>query len=308
MALRTVFAGSPAFAVPTLEAMVAAGYRPVRVYSQPDRPAGRGRRLLPTAVKSRAVELGLDVQTPRGLKREAGALRELAPDVLVVVAYGVLLSPEVLGIPRHGALNVHASLLPRWRGAAPIARAIEAGDEVTGVSIMQMDAGLDTGPVVRTETTAISSEDTAATVHDRLAQIGAAALVESLRDLEAGPLNAVAQDAARATYAAKLSKDEGRIDWAAPAELIARRVRAFNPWPVAYGLFRGAPLRIWRASIRPGPPGAAPGTLTVDGADLHVSTGSGALRLHLVQAAGGKVVSGREFANGARLQPGERLE
>jgi len=307
MDLRTVFAGSPAFAVPSLEAMVDAGMRPLRVYSQPDRPAGRGRRQAPTAVKARALELGLDVHTPRGLRREAASLRELAPDVLVVVAYGVLLSPEILGVPRYGALNVHASLLPRWRGAAPIARAIEAGDAMTGVTIMQMDAGLDTGAIVHTESMPLTAEDTAASVHDRLARLGAAALVSVLNRLRSGPVPAVSQDEAGATYARKLAKEEARIDWSEPAAVIARRVRAFNPWPVAHTLFRGAPLRIWLAGEQQGPATGVPGALSVVGQDLVVNTGDGALRLDRVQAAGGRPLSGRDFANGVRLRSGECL-
>jgi methionyl-tRNA formyltransferase len=299
--LRVLYAGTPEFALPALDALVAAGHTPVAVLTQPDRPAGRGLRAEPGPVKRRALALGLPVLQPATLRDEAAQaeLAALSPDVLVVVAYGLILPAAVLALPRLGCVNVHASLLPRWRGAAPIQRAILAGDEVTGVSIMRMEEGLDTGPVYATRSTRIGPEETAGELHDRLAALGAEALVDALPGIADGSLRAEPQDAARATYAARIEKTEARIDWLQPAAAIARRVRAFNPWPVADTCYGDARLRIWRASARPdGAGGAEPGTVVAAGPDgIDVATGDGILRVVSLQMPGRRVVSAGDFAN-----------
>ena len=308
--MNLVFAGTPAFAVPALKALVEAGHVLRAVYTQPDRPAGRGRRVGESAVKQAARELELPVRQPARLDTAAAdELRGLAPDAMIVVAYGQLLSPAVLAIPRLGCINVHASLLPRWRGAAPIARAIEAGDAVTGVSIMQMEAGLDTGPVWATAETAITDTDTAATLHDRLSVLGARLLVDTLARLTHGDVAAQIQDDARACYAKKLRKEEAIIDWSQPAAVLHRRIRAFLPRPVACTTFRGKLLRLWGVDpLESTPTTSAPGTLIAVEADgIRVATGAGALNLTQLQLEGGKVLSAREFANGQRPTVGERL-
>lgn len=308
--MNLVFAGTPAFAVPTLKALAEAGHRVRAVYTQPDRPAGRGRRVGESAVKQAARELGLSLSQPERLDAAAtDELRAIAPDVLVVVAYGQLLSPTVLALPRFGCINVHASLLPRWRGAAPIARAIEAGDTVTGVSIMQMEAGLDTGPVWASAATAITDTDTASTLHDRLSLLGARLLVETLTRIARGDIAAQTQDATRASYAKKLRKEEAVIDWSQPATVLHRRIRAFLPQPVACTTFRSKRLRLWGVeALDPTPTTSAPGTVIgVDSDAVRIATGAGALALTRLQLEGGKILSAREFANGQRLPVGERL-
>jgi methionyl-tRNA formyltransferase len=310
--LAVVYAGTPEFAVPALEALVAAGHRLLAVYTQPDRPAGRGRALSPPPVKRRALELGLAVRQPATLADPAAAaLAALAPDVVVVAAYGLLLPPAVLAVPRLGCINIHASLLPRWRGAAPVQRALLAGDAVTGVSIMRMEAGLDTGPVYATERLAIGPRDTAADLTTRLAVVGARALVATLAALEHGAPVATAQAAEGVCYARKLDKAEAAIDWSRDAAALDRQVRAFLPWPVAETRFRGAQLRIHAAEPAAGAADAAPGTVLAAGAaGIEVATGAGRLRLLRLQRAGRGVVSAGEFAaSEARHGPlaGERL-
>lgn len=308
--MNLVFAGTPAFAVPALKALVEAGHDVRAVYTQPDRPAGRGRHIGESAVKQAARELGLPVYQPAQLDAAAtDELRALAPDALIVVAYGQLLSPTVLALPRLGCINVHASLLPRWRGAAPIARAIEAGDTVTGVSIMQMEAGLDTGPVWASADTAITDTDTASTLHDRLSVLGARLLVETLARLARGDIAAQTQDTARACYAKKLRKEEAVIDWSQPATVLHRRIRAFLPQPVACTTFRNKRLRLWGVEALDSTPiTSAPGTvIAVDSDAVRVATGAGALALTRLQLEGGKILSAREFVNGQRLTVGERL-
>ncbi|HUO80920.1 MAG TPA: methionyl-tRNA formyltransferase [Steroidobacteraceae bacterium] len=313
MPLAVVYAGTPEFAVPALEAIVAAGHRVAAVYTQPDRPAGRGRALAASPVKRRALELGLALRQPATLAdpAEIAALRALAPDVVAVAAYGLLLPPAALAVPRLGCLNIHASLLPRWRGAAPIQRALLAGDAETGVSIMRMEAGLDTGPVYATERLPIGPRDTAGELGARLAALGARALVETLAALEHGAPAAVPQPAEGVSYARKLDKREAPLDWTQPAAALERQVRAFVPWPVAETRWRGAPLRVHAALAVAGAAGAAPGTVVAaDAAGLEVATGDGRLRLTQVQVAGRRVVAAAEFARGeARHGPllGERL-
>lgn len=306
--MELVFAGTPAFAVPSLHAVVHAGHRVLAVYTQPDRPAGRGRKLMPTAVKAAALEQGLPIRQPAKLREETAFLRDLRPDALVVVAYGQLLTPETLDIPRYGCINVHASLLPRWRGAAPVARAIEAGDTETGVTIMQMAAGLDTGDILLQAKTPIAPDDTTQTLHDRLALLGAEALVQALAKLVQGELLPQPQDEMRATYARKLVKEEALLDWSRPASALALQVRAFNPWPVAHARLNDELLRIWDATAERGTNRATRGEVIAAAATgIVVQTGDGVLRLLRLQAEGGRALSAREFLNGHPLNIGARL-
>lgn len=309
--MNIVFAGTPDFAVPTLDHLIDTGRRPVAVYTQPDRPAGRGRQPRPSPVKQRAEQAGISVLQPASLRTpEAQAeLAALAPDLLVVVAYGLILPQAVLDIPRLGCVNVHASLLPRWRGAAPIQRALLAGDATTGVTIMQMEAGLDTGPMLARREIPIGPQDTAGDLHDRLAVLGAELLVEVLPDIAIGRLTPAPQDDAAATYADKLRKDEAPLDWQLPATALARQVRAFNPWPVAEARLAGRTLRIWQAEALPEPAAAAPGEIVAVGRQgIDVATAEGILRLIRLQAPGGRPLSATEFLNGHPLRPGDRLE
>jgi len=308
--MNLVFAGTPAFAVPALKALVAAGHRVLAVYTQPDRPAGRGQKPVESAVKQAARELGLEVRQPARLDDAVAAeLRAQSPDAMIVIAYGQILPKPILSIPRLGCLNVHASLLPRWRGAAPIARALEAGDAVTGVSIMQMDEGLDTGPVFAAVETPITEFDTAQTLHDRLAVLGARALGDTLAGLARDAIRAQSQDGAQACYAKKLRKDEARLDWSQPAATLHRRIRAFLPKPVAHTVFRKKNLRVWGVGpLEHMPTTSAPGTIVAAAPDgLRVATGDGTLCLTEVQLEGGKRLGAQDFANGQRLAVGERL-
>jgi methionyl-tRNA formyltransferase len=300
--LRIAFAGTPEFSLAALDAIAASSHRLIGVWTQPDRPAGRGRKLTPSPVKSRAVELKLPVHQPESLKPDDAtqAIHDAKPDVMVVVAYGLILPAPVLAIPRFGCLNIHASLLPRWRGAAPIQRAILAGDTKTGVAIMQMDKGLDTGDVLGESRTPISDTDTSQTLHDRLAGLGAQALMQVLDTLpEVHPRK---QDAEGITYAEKLSKEEARLDWNKAATDLARAVRGYNPWPVAYTHHQSQPLRIWRAQPLVGAVKAEPGTVLAAGREgVDVATGDGTLRILELQPAGGRAQSAADFANGREL-------
>lgn len=304
MSLRVIYAGTPQFAVPALDALAArSDVEVVAVYTQPDRPAGRGQRLMASPVKARALALGVPVLQPLTLKDAAAQaeLAALAADLMVVAAYGLILPQAVLDAPRLGCVNIHASLLPRWRGAAPIARAIEAGDEHTGITLMKMALGLDTGDMLLTRVMPILPDDTAASLHDRLAEQGAEALCAALPGIADGSLAGVPQDDALATYAAKLSKAEARIDWREAAALIARRVRAFNPAPVAYTEWQGELLKIWSAEESNAPP-APPGTVvSVDKSGFVVATGQGGLRVLSCQKAGGKQILAADFARQSEL-------
>jgi methionyl-tRNA formyltransferase len=307
--MRVVFAGTPDFSVPVLQAILDSGHAVVGVYSQPDRPAGRGRKLKPGPVKQLALQYGLPVFQPAGLRdaAEQQALARLEPDLMVVVAYGLLLPQTVLDIPRRGCVNLHASILPRWRGAAPIQRAILAGDRETGVSLMQMEAGLDSGPVLAEVRTPIAADETGGSLHDRLSQLAADLLARHLDDLDAGRLEPRPQDESRVTYAHKLDKREAAIDWAGDAVQLERQVRAFNPWPVAQAHYRGQALRIWRARAVEGPEGRA-GTVVAFGPQgIDVACGQGCLRLLEVQLPGGKRLDAADFLN-ARSVDGAVLQ
>jgi methionyl-tRNA formyltransferase len=308
--LRVAFAGTPDFAVPPLEALRASAHTLVGVLTQPDRPKGRGQQLAASPVKQAAQRHGLPVLQPQSLKNEAARteLAALRPDVLVVVAYGLILPQAVLDLPRLGCVNIHASLLPRWRGAAPIQRAILAGDAETGVSIMQMDAGLDTGPVLLKQRISIAENDTGGSLHDKLAALGAPALLEALQGLEAGTLRAEPQPSTGATYAEKLQKAEAPIDWSHEASAIERQVRAFNPWPVAETRLGGEQLRIFMARAQSeGTNSAAHGTVVAARDDaIIVACGSGSLSITELQRAGKRRVTAREFLNSCDIA-GQRL-
>jgi methionyl-tRNA formyltransferase len=305
--LRLGFAGTPAFAVSALDALARSAHTLRAVFTRPDRPAGRGRALHASPVKRRALELSIEVHQPASLRTPAALdlLRTLRLDALIVVAYGLMLPPAVLIVPRLGCFNIHASLLPRWRGAAPIQRALLAGDATTGVSIMRMEEGLDTGPVLRTRSIEISPLDTAGSLHDRLAIIGGELICLTLDELAAGRAVEMPQPQNGITYAEKISKTEALIDWQEDAVLVLRRIRAFNPWPVAETRLDGAQLRIWQAELAPviaaaAPrtpvPRASPGTVldaTADGID--VACGQGVLRIVRLQLPGRKPLAAHEF-------------
>lgn len=301
--MRIVFAGTPEFAVSSLRA-AARHHEVVAVYTQPDRPAGRGRGLAPSPVKLEAVARGIPVYQPESLKDAAAQqqLRDLQPDLMVVVAYGLILPKAVLAIPTHGCWNVHASLLPRWRGAAPIQRAIQAGDAKTGVCLMQMEAGLDTGPVLLHQELPIAATDTGGQLHDKLAELGAQVLSDGLGLLRAGikPI-ARPQPEQGVTYAHKLDKAEARLDWAQGAGALARTVRAFNPWPIAEATLAGERVRIHGAVALEADHGQAPGTMLAAGRDgIDIACGQGTLRLRVLQREGGKAITAADYLNARR--------
>ncbi len=307
--MRVAFAGTPAFAAQALQAILAAGFEVPLVLTQPDRPSGRGLKLQPSAVKRSALEAGITVLQPASLKAEEARDEVVAhpADILVVAAYGLILPKEVLAWPRLGCLNIHASLLPRWRGAAPIQRALLAGDKETGISIMQMDQGLDTGPVLSSEAIAIGPEETGGSLHDRLAALGARLVVEALQQESKGqPLSRRPQALVGASYAAKLKPEDSQIDWSSSADEVERRVRALNPAPGAATRLHGETCKIWRAQKIPvqGNPGEI---LQADRQRLIVACGEGALRVFELQAAGSKRLEAGAFLAGHKLHAGQRL-
>jgi methionyl-tRNA formyltransferase len=307
--MRLLFAGTPEFAVPALDALLAARHTIAAVVTQPDRRAGRG--LVPSAspIKRRAQEHMLPVLQPPTLKDDQvrTAMSELRPDAIVVVAYGLILPAAILDIPSYGALNIHASLLPRWRGAAPIQRALLAGDRETGISIMRMETGLDTGPLLLQARVSIDVHETGGMLHDKLARLGASLITETLAGVEGGTLTATPQPSAGITYAPKIDRAEARVDWKGEARAIERQIRAFNPVPGATTRLRGMEIKIWRSSVighASGPPGAIIG---IDDEGVSVGCGVGALRLEEMQRAGGKRLSALEFIRGCPLSAGDRF-
>ncbi len=305
MSLRIAFMGSPDFAVPTLEAILAAGHEVACVYSQPPRPAGRGKQLAKTPVHEAAARHGVEVRTPENFRAVADkeAFAALKLDVAVVVAYGLLLPRPILDAPRLGCFNIHGSILPRWRGAAPIHRAVMAGDTITGVQVMKMDVGLDTGPVMLTATTPISEDDTTGDVHDRLSKLGARLMVEGLAMLEAGPVELHQQTDDGVTIAAKVSPAEARIDWTKPGREVAAHIRGLSPFPGAWFELEGQRIKVLHAKAEDG--SGKPGEAIDD--NLMVACGEGAVRLTRLQRAGKGQMTAEEFQRGARIARGRRL-
>ena len=306
--MRVVFAGTPEFAATALQAVLAAGHDVPLVLTQPDRPAGRGMAMQASAVKQLALNQGLPLHQPSSLKsgESRQPILDARADVMVVAAYGLILPQAALDIPRLGCVNIHASLLPRWRGAAPIQRAILAGDSETGVTIMRMEAGLDTGPMLLRESLAIAEGDTAATLHDKLAELGARLIVEALPRLERGELAGEIQPSDGVSYAPKLEKAEAALDWRRPAVELDRAVRAFNPFPGAFGQVDGQVIKVWRAERVSGQ--GVPGIMLAAGADgIVVACGEGALCLTELQKPGGKRLAAADFLHGFPLKPGQRL-
>ena len=319
--LRVIFAGTPEFARTALEAIHAAGHTVPLVLTQPDRPAGRGMKLQPSAVKQGALEHGIPVAQPTSLRldgkypAEAAAARNAIDaaqaDVMVVAAYGLILPQWTLDAPRLGCLNIHASLLPRWRGAAPIHRAIEAGDAETGVTIMQMDAGLDTGDMLLVESLPIHTDDTTGSLHDRLAILGGRMVVQALAQAAAGGLHPTPQPAEGVTYAHKIDKAEAAMDWSQPAAVLSQRIRAFNPFPGASGVLAGEVLKLWCCEIHSAlcPPDMRPGTILSANADgIDVACGDGVLRITTLQRPGGKRLAVADFLRGFDVAPGMAFE
>lgn len=309
--MRIIFAGTPDFAATTLQALLNAGHDICAVYTQPDRPAGRGRKLTASPVKQIALAHEIPVEQPLDFKQQADrdVLATYQADLMIVVAYGLLLPQTVLDMPKQGCINVHASLLPRWRGAAPIQRAILAGDTETGVCIMQMEAGLDTGPVLLQANCPILSDDTAQTLHDRLALLGSATLIDCLADLNKYQQSAIAQDDTHTCYAHKLDKTEAKINWQQSAQQIAQQVQAFNPWPVAQTQWQGEVFRIWLATIeQQADTTIEPGTvISVSKQQISVATGKGVLQLHQVQVPGKRAMLVSDFINAQPIAAGDFL-
>lgn len=303
--LRIIYAGTPEFAVPALQRLITGEFRPLAVLTQPDRPSGRGRRIQGSPVKQVAEAANIPVYQPTSLGEHATAdqISGLRPDLLIVVAYGLILPPAILAVPRFGCWNIHASLLPRWRGAAPVQRAIEAGDSETGVCIMQMDEGLDTGPVLHRVTLPVGKDETGGSLQQKLAEAGADALLSCIESLAAGAApKAVCQAKQGVSYARKLLKAEAQISWRKPAELLERRVRAFKPWPVAWCTINGERTRVWRAIHEPLDHNSKPGTiLKANKAGIDIATGKQVLRLLELQKPGGKRISAAEYLNAFSL-------
>ncbi|EPU0993354.1 methionyl-tRNA formyltransferase [Cronobacter turicensis] len=301
--LRIIFAGTPDFAARHLDALLSSSHQVVGVFTQPDRPAGRGKKLMPGPVKVLAQENGIPVFQPKSLRpaENQALVAALNADVMVVVAYGLILPEAVLAMPRLGCINVHGSLLPRWRGAAPIQRSLWAGDSETGVTIMQMDKGLDTGDMLRKLSCPITADDTSASLYDKLAQLGPQGLLATLEDLATGRAVPEKQDDAQATYADKLSKEEARLDWTLSAAQLERCIRAFNPWPVSFFMIDDQPVKVWKASVIHQQSNAAPGTVLDAGKQgIQVATADGILNLEELQPAGKKPMSAQDLLNSRR--------
>ncbi|MCL6742815.1 methionyl-tRNA formyltransferase [Kosakonia sp. R1.Fl] len=310
--LRIIFAGTPDFAARHLDALLSSEHQVVGVFTQPDRPAGRGKKLMPSPVKVLAEEKGLPVFQPASLRAEENQqlVANLNADVMVVVAYGLILPKAVLVMPRLGCINVHGSLLPRWRGAAPIQRSLWAGDAETGVTIMQMDVGLDTGDMLFKLACPITDEDTSATLYDKLAELGPQGLIATLQQLAQGTTQPQVQDEAQVTYAEKLSKEEARLDWSLSATQLERCIRAFNPWPMSWFVVDEQPVKVWKASVIPSKPTDKPGTIVeVSKAGIQVATADGILNLESLQPAGKKAMSAQDLLNSRRewFAPGNHL-
>ncbi|PSJ17255.1 methionyl-tRNA formyltransferase [Nitrosomonas supralitoralis] len=305
--MKIIFAGTPVFAAVALEGLIRAGHQVVMVLTQPDRPAGRGMKTAASAVKLLAQQHQLALMQPPTLKTPEiqAQLRALQADVMIVAAYGLILPQAVLDIPGLGCLNIHASILPRWRGAAPIQRAILAGDDETGITIMQMDAGLDTGNILLNHDMKITSNDTAQSLHDKLGLLGAQSIVEVLVQLQQGKLVSVIQNETQACYAAKITKTEAEIDWQLPAKQIDRVVRAFNPSPGAYTSFHGMILKIWQAKAITGESGQPGEIVAADREGISIACGSGLLQVEMLQKPGGKKMYVADFLAGNNFQPGE---
>ncbi|MDR4516774.1 MAG: methionyl-tRNA formyltransferase [Nitrosomonas sp.] len=308
--MKIIFAGTPVFAATALDALIAAGHEIALVLTQPDRPAGRGMKKVASAVKQLAEKHKLPLIQPQSLKDPEmhQQLRAVSADVMVVAAYGLILPDVVLPIPRHGCLNIHASLLPRWRGAAPIQRAILAGDKETGITIMQMNAGLDTGGMLFKESMAISHDETTHTLHDKLCKLGADAIINALKLLERDKLTPTQQDESQACYAAKIKKNEAQIDWQQPAEEIERKIRAFNPSPGAYTRFQGVNIKIWQAKMIPGDSCQTGKIIAIAHDGIFVACGQGQLRLEIIQRPGGKRLHANEFLTGFNLHAGDYFD
>ncbi|POP40742.1 methionyl-tRNA formyltransferase [Superficieibacter electus] len=310
--LRIIFAGTPDFAARHLDALLSSEHQIVGVFTQPDRPAGRGKKLMPSPVKALAEEKGLPIFQPASLRPQDNQqlVADLKADIMVVVAYGLILPKAVLEMPRLGCINVHGSLLPRWRGAAPIQRSLWAGDAETGVTIMQMDVGLDTGDMLYKLSCPITAEDTSATLYDKLAHLGPQGLIETLQQLAEGRAQPQVQDETLATYAEKLSKEEARIDWSLSAIELERCIRAFNPWPMSYLIIDDQPVKVWKASAIESQRDAVPGTI-IDATKLgiQVATANGVLNLESLQPAGKKAMSAQDLLNSRRewFIPGNTL-
>lgn len=301
--LRIIFAGTPDFAARHLDALLSSGHQIAGVLTQPDRPAGRGKKRMPGPVKVLAQEKDLPVFQPASLRSEENQqiVARLRADVMVVVAYGLILPQAVLDMPRLGCINVHGSLLPRWRGAAPVQRALQAGDAETGITIMQMDAGLDSGDMLYKRVCPVTPEDTSATLYHKLAQLGPQGLLETLKQLAQGRARPEVQDLALATYASKLSKKEARIDWSLCAAQLERCIRAFNPWPVSWLMIEQQPVKVWKASVIPGSVHVPPGTIIgVSKQGIQVATGEGILNLESLQPGGKKVMKAQDLLNSRR--------
>lgn len=310
--LRIIFAGTPDFAARHLDALLSSGHKVVGVFTQPDRPAGRGKKLMPSPVKVLGEEHGLPIFQPASLRHQENQqlVADLNADVMVVVAYGLILPKAVLNMPRLGCVNVHGSLLPRWRGAAPIQRSLWAGDAETGVTIMKMDVGLDTGDMLFKLACPITNEDTSATLYDKLADLGPQGLIETLQQLADNTATPEVQDEALVTYAEKLSKEEAQLDWSLSAAQLERCIRAFNPWPMSWMMIDDQPVKVWKASVIDGDTSEEPGTIIeVSKQGIQVATAKGILNLESLQPAGKKAMSAQDLLNSRRewFIPGNRL-